>query len=148
MSYRVDSAKVVREHFADETILINMDTCVYYSLNEAAREAFKLLEAGLDVESTADALVRDFEIDVASVPDSVRGLLDELIGEGLMEPANGIVASPPPMAQLGAARKPLAAPEIARYTDMQELLLLDPIHDVDATGWPVARKASQGADGE
>jgi hypothetical protein len=25
---------------------------------------------------------------------------------------------------------------LERYTDMQELLLLDPIHDVDQTGWP------------
>jgi hypothetical protein len=23
-----------------------------------------------------------------------------------------------------------------KYTDMEELLLLDPIHDVDETGWP------------
>jgi hypothetical protein len=23
-----------------------------------------------------------------------------------------------------------------KYTDMQDLLLLDPIHEVDAAGWP------------
>ena len=27
-------------------------------------------------------------------------------------------------------------PVLEKYTDMAELLLLDPIHDVDATGWP------------
>ena len=28
-----------------------------------------------------------------------------------------------------------------RLTDMQELLVLDPIHEVDATGWPNRRPA-------
>jgi hypothetical protein len=29
-----------------------------------------------------------------------------------------------------------AAPTLERYEDMQDLLLLDPIHEVDVTGWP------------
>ena len=33
--------------------------------------------------------------------------------------------------------KPLAAPVLNKYSDMQDLLLLDPIHDVDEeAGWP------------
>ncbi|HAR48554.1 MAG TPA: hypothetical protein DCR81_00210 [Smithella sp.] len=28
------------------------------------------------------------------------------------------------------------APVLNKYTDMQDLLILDPIHEVDATGWP------------
>ena len=31
---------------------------------------------------------------------------------------------------------PFEAPVLYTYTDMAELLLLDPIHDVDETGWP------------
>jgi hypothetical protein len=31
---------------------------------------------------------------------------------------------------------PFVAPVLDKYTDMQELLLLDPIHEVDASGWP------------
>lgn len=27
-------------------------------------------------------------------------------------------------------------PIFHKYTDMEDLLLLDPIHDVDETGWP------------
>ena len=32
-----------------------------------------------------------------------------------------------------------------RFTDMQDLLLLDPIHDVDETGWPVRADAVETA---
>ena len=30
------------------------------------------------------------------------------------------------------------APKLSKYTDMEQLLLLDPVHDVDETGWPNA----------
>ncbi len=30
-------------------------------------------------------------------------------------------------------------PTVHTYADMQDLLLLDPIHDVDETGWPNAK---------
>jgi hypothetical protein len=35
------------------------------------------------------------------------------------------------------AKKPFTDPVIEIYTDLQDLLLLDPIHDVDDRGWPV-----------
>ena len=34
--------------------------------------------------------------------------------------------------------KDYTAPKLATYSDLQDLLLLDPIHDVDETGWPAA----------
>jgi hypothetical protein len=30
-------------------------------------------------------------------------------------------------------------PLLRKYTDMRDLLLLDPIHDVDEQGWPVRK---------
>jgi hypothetical protein len=32
------------------------------------------------------------------------------------------------------------APVLHKHTDMQDLLLLDPIHEVDETGWPSVKK--------
>jgi hypothetical protein len=34
------------------------------------------------------------------------------------------------------------APVLQVYSDMQDLLLLDPIHEVDATGWPMPAPAA------
>ncbi|MCU1244771.1 MAG: hypothetical protein JWN02_681, partial [Acidobacteria bacterium] len=31
-----------------------------------------------------------------------------------------------------------ARPRLERYTDMQEIILLDPVHKVDSQGWPHA----------
>ena len=38
-----------------------------------------------------------------------------------------------------AAKKPYTAPAVQKYDDLEDLLLLDPIHEVDEAGWPVAR---------
>jgi hypothetical protein len=35
-------------------------------------------------------------------------------------------------------------PVLNKYTDMQDLLLLDPIHEVDERGWPNSVEAGRG----
>ena len=46
------------------------------------------------------------------------------------------------MLQRGASvpRTPFVRPELSIHTDMQDLLLLDPIHDVSEIGWPKAKE--------
>jgi hypothetical protein len=46
--------------------------------------------------------------------------------------------SPEPVPQ--TEKKHFVAPCLHKYTDMQELLLIDPIHDVDDYGWPIIKK--------
>ena len=40
------------------------------------------------------------------------------------------------MLELGVEKTQFEFPIIEKFTDMQELLLLDPIHEVDEKGWP------------
>ena len=47
--------------------------------------------------------------------------------------ADGAAAGPGDGA---GARAPFDVPVLIAYTDMQDLLLADPIHDYDETGWP------------
>ncbi len=48
----------------------------------------------------------------------------------------------PALAPISAGDRPaFEAPVLESYSDMQDLLLLDPIHDVDDAGWPVANQA-------
>jgi len=46
------------------------------------------------------------------------------------------LASP---ARQDAARPAFEPPVLTTFSDMQELLWLDPIHEVDDAGWPIAR---------
>jgi hypothetical protein len=78
---------------------------------------------------------RDFEGADAFAAPSVQELLDQMLREGLIVPGAGPAPSPSSVAS-PATKKAFEPPTLAVYTDMQELLLLDPIHDVDETGWP------------
>ena len=62
---------------------------------------------------------------------------EELIAPGEavdILPSPGPVAAPRPDG-------PFTAPVVEKYTDMAELILLDPVHDVSALGWPDAKTA-------
>jgi hypothetical protein len=45
--------------------------------------------------------------------------------------------SPPDAASNGS--KTFEPPLLEKYTDMQDLVLLDPVHEVDSTGWPAPK---------
>ncbi|MCA1554989.1 MAG: PqqD family protein, partial [Chloroflexi bacterium] len=63
--------------------------------------------------------------------------LDELQQETVIA-ADG--AQPPhsPQSESPVTRSalPFEPPSLQRFTDMQDILLVDPIHEVDESGWP------------
>ncbi len=79
------------------------------------------------------------------VRSSVLSLIDELVAESLIVPAKDapVGASSEPLGTAGP-EAPFVLPVLERYTDMQELLLLDPIHDVDESGWPHRKVEGEG----
>ena len=115
--------------------MVNLETGSYYSLNPVGTYIWTALEDGADVDEIVNDLARTFAADPAVVDPDLRAFVARLVGEGLIVPRpddsaatrrrDGIVA--------GATYQ---APTLDHYTDMQELLLLDPVHEVDATGWP------------
>jgi hypothetical protein len=72
-----------------------------------------------------------------------RVFLDELAANGVLvekEQAQGSrqMASHPASSDVQVTDWPinLAPPVIERYEDIAEIIAMDPIHDVDASGWP------------
>ena len=73
----------------------------------------------------------------------VEGFAGRLLDAGVLRARDGTAPAPAAAddapADAPAAKEPFRAPQIRAYTDMQDLLMIDPIHDVDETGWPVRR---------
>lgn len=134
--------QVVREVFDDEVIIINMESGNYFSLNNTGAYVWTLIEAGYAVDDIVSRMCDQFEgADASAASASVHELLDQLLKEQLIQPGPGPAPAPSPVAPpvavaSPAAKSPFEKPALAVYTDMQDLLLLDPIHDVDETGWP------------
>jgi len=139
--WRANEPHVVHELLDGEVVLINMDTGSYYSLQGVGADAWTLIETGA---ATTDEIIGEisgrYDGNHLEVDQAVVHLIEELRQEGLIV-ADGTgavkpVASPVRLSEKGGAKRKFAAPTLQKYTDMQELLLLDPIHEVDDTGWP------------
>jgi hypothetical protein len=133
----VDQTHVVHETIDGETILIHLGTGTYYSLAGVGSEAWDLLATGGTRETLLDFARQRYLGDPVEIELGLLGLVDHLLQEGLLvecdEPSAGELGSRP-TGQVG-----FAVPVLQTYTDMQEFMLVDPLHEVDeVAGWPHA----------
>jgi hypothetical protein len=135
--FQVNPAKVVHETIDGEAILIHLENGSYYSLAGAGAEIWELLAAGHPLEETAATLEARFDAEPGTIEAEVRRLAAELAAEDLLEPAAGGSTDGVVLADAGE-RRPFEAPALARYDDMKDFLLVDPIHETAEAGWPHA----------
>jgi hypothetical protein len=149
--FRINKPKVILESFEDEVVMVNLESGNYFSLNRIGVEICELIESGASIQEAAEVISDAYEGDRARIELDLAGLVDRMIGEGLLVPVaenreTGGADAPCNRDAAGnmpeSLGKVYVTPELVKYSDMQELLLLDPIHDVDATGWP--NKSSAG----
>jgi hypothetical protein len=134
---RLNKPKVVCEVFEDEVVAINLETGTYFGMGGTAREVWRLIEGEVSVDGMVDHLAERYTRQRQEVAADLESFTNILLAHGLVtaEPNAASV----PAADSGGPAGSWEAPKLTVYEDMQDLLLLDPIHDVDETGWP-ARK--------
>lgn len=140
--YRKNEPAVASETIDGEVIAINLDQGTYYSLQGVAAELWGMVEQGMAV----DAITRSIEHSYAQgerpigevVADFLKQLEDEelIVTAGAAEPSSQPLAGAPNGQGSGVS---MPVPILNKYSDMQDLLLLDPIHEVDASGWPTQK---------
>jgi hypothetical protein len=141
-AFRVQQADVVLEAFEDETIAVNLGTGRYYSLDLIGAETLELLTSGRELGAVTAHLAARYATEPALVDTMLREFACELLEQGLIclaatAEATAFPERPTPV--VGA----FAAPSLSIFSDMEDLLLLDPIHEVGEAGWPVRRDATE-----
>ena len=131
---RVASANVHSKVFDDEVVVLEMTTGTYFSLRGSGVDVWQLIEANASAARIADTLESRYDAPGSEIATAVDALVDELSEAGLIVTDASIEPDGTPLQV--AEKAPFAAPEVERFSDMQELLLLDPIHEVDDSGWP------------
>jgi hypothetical protein len=128
---------VVHETIDGETILIHMGTGTYYSVDGAGSDIWNLAAAGLPAPRIAERIAERYGAEAEVVMRCVDELTAELVDEELLIAVpSGVGEAVELPALVGGA---FAVPVLHKYTDMQEFMLVDPLHDVDvAAGWPHA----------
>jgi hypothetical protein len=141
--YRVNKPNVIQEVLDGEAVIVNLATGSYYSTENSGAAIWNLLAQGA---TTVSEIVRYLDLHYTEIPTDVDRLvkqwLDHLEAESLVvveereeDTASG---STRVVGEEGTSKIPFTEPKVEKYTDMEDLLLLDPIHDVQETGWPRA----------
>jgi hypothetical protein len=143
--FRKAGSHVVSEMIDEEVICLDLATGTYYSMRGTAAAIWSLASAGGRGEAIAAAVSNHFDDPPGDAAALVIAFLEELVRAGLLE----TVSVPPtslgtgPATSLGtgsSVRSHFHPPALESYTDMQQFLLVDPIHEVDVTRWPTPEK--------
>ena len=141
---KINSPNVVQDTIDGEVVIVNLKNGSYYSLDKVGADIWSLLERGDPVDRIVEGIAQKYEGAQSEIAGAVQKLVMELQKEELVVPASQNTppapgAGVPAQTQPAAQRPRFVAPALQKYTDMQDLLLLDPIHDVDEKGWPTIR---------
>ena len=122
--FRVHDQEVAAKVIDGEAIIINLTTGVYYSLDPTGSEVWSLLEARHDLETIVRHVCGRFDVPAGTCRDDVARLVEQLVEEKLIVPADGDSPGPPP--EEGRSGRAYSPPRLDIYRDMGDLLALDP----------------------
>jgi hypothetical protein len=138
--FAVNHPAVVDEMIDGEVVVIDLATGCYFSLVDSAAVIWAALAARPTLDDVAAYLGGAYDATPEECIAASGAFLDALVDEGLVvqvpDSAHdgadfGAVPEPP------AAGGPLLEPRFEKFDDMQQLILLDPVHEIDdAAGWP------------
>ena len=144
-AYRIASTNLYSRNFGDEVLVVDTVTGLYFSLRGCAVDVWSLIESGANPSDIIVAeLGRRYDCGSGEALAATHSCLDDLLANDLIRETEARIEQTA-IAPWTGAKQSLAAPLIERFTDMKDLLLLDPIHDVSERGWP--RRASDPVSG-
>lgn len=133
ITYRIPQSEVSAEVFDQEVLAIHLTSGHYHSFREAGVHLWNLLTNGHSVDTAAAALAAATAAPASTVLADTRAFVDVALANGLLVAVEGPDAPAPSVPLLPG---PYVSPVLEHYSDMQELLLIDPVHEVDVSGWP------------
>jgi hypothetical protein len=129
----------VHETIDGETIIIHFESGTYYSLDGPGSDIWTQAVNGVPESEIVTLATGRYGADPALVERCVAALLEEMVSEGLLVPRQQAAAEAVELPEPAAGA--FVEPVLHKYTDMQEFMLADPIHNVDEyAGWPHAKR--------
>lgn len=137
----INSPSVISEILDGELVIMNRLSGKYHTSAGTGPLIWLCIERGMSRPAILKAMAGACSVGEDRIAPDLDAFVEELVSQGLICNATGeqVAAEPEPPA---LSRTAYEGPELSSYSDMQDLLLLDPIHDVSEEGWP-ARPPSQ-----
>jgi hypothetical protein len=135
--FRINAPRVIHEPFEHEIILVNLDTGRYYCLQKTGVDLWNGLMDGASVEELIDGFTAAYDAAPEMVTAAIVNAVETFAREDLVVQTLSADRVTGQWRVRDSGGHPFEPPVLETYTDMQDLLLLDPIHEVDEAGWPV-----------
>jgi hypothetical protein len=133
VAYIANNDSVVCEKFDDEAVLINFETGTYFSLRGTAPEIWTLIQSA----NTPGRIAERLRAEGPGARKAIETMLEQLVAQSCVlicdidESGLGDISEPL------AGAKPFILPVVQAFHDLQELIVVDPVHEADANdGWP------------
>jgi hypothetical protein len=131
--YAYAEGRITHDVLDGEVLVIEEATGAYFSLSGPAASVWIAIGNGRSLDQIAASVGHHHGVESRTVRDDVESFLQELRSEGLVV-ITGNEGGPPSFDAVSSG--PWSPPTIGKFTDLRDLLLFDPIHEVDTTGWP------------
>lgn len=134
-TYSLNDSKMFSDIADGIAIVINSETGIYYGMNGLATVVFDALMSGADTAAVLAAL-KALPDAPADMDERLNGFVDKLKEFEIVMDGDGNAAAVQVNLDPAAAKGDDFVLMVEEYTDAQELLLADPIHEVkEDTGW-------------
>ena len=120
-------------------VILNYVTGEYYAFDKASSAVLRALTSGCSSESVIRELQKLYGED-CTIAEKIEGFLSEMISLEILTPSGDEGGDAGPLL---AVMEDETMPDLLfeRHTDVADLLLMDPIHEVDEQmGWPVPKE--------
>ena len=135
LRWKVNEREVTSEVIDGELIIMHLRTGKYFSSAGVGPLVWSCLAGGMSGEEIAQTVAQSCSVTVPAVTADVEAFISSLNSEELVREATEPVSASQTVPAV--ERMAYAKPVLQIYSDMQDLLLLDPIHDVSEEGWPM-----------
>ena len=140
----INAPSVVSEVIDGEAIIMNVRSGNYYSSAGTGAVIWSWIEQGRTKGQIRELAFSRYHGDRQRIEHALGLFFENLVSENLVREDSAAQAEHASGKVEGGATEAFSDPKLCAYTDMQDLLFLDPIHDVDAIGWPEAKDAKPG----
>ena len=139
---KVNSPNIVHETIDGEAILLDLRSGNYFSLDGIGAVIWEFIDKTGNWGEVINVMVAANESQKETISNSIKSFVEDLVNENLLVQASNSKSANDVTELtelLKVAARDFKPPVVNKYSDMQDLLLLDPIHDVDEKGWPESK---------
>lgn len=142
--YKLNESKMFADVTNNVAIIINSETGIYYAINNCGSIIFQAILDGCSIQTIEDNLKKIVNCP-ADINLKLKAFVEELLQKEII--IYGEQTTNTPTFDESVITKDNFEMKLSEYADAQEMLLADPIHDVDEEeGWQPVFKEDKDTD--